>query len=188
MKIIFALLICGLLSFSLHAYPRTQENHFMYEKTPEITRELTSNFYRKAVAQLPIVCVDIFLVNPITKEFFLIFRNKKPVQGIFWVPGGRIYKGESFFECAQRKCNDEIGIKITPQAIVNVYSTVFPDSSWDCPTHTINIVVLAYCDQESILPKLDHFHSGYKWVSIYQAIEDPYIEAIRLDTLMLMQK
>ena len=52
-------------------------------------------------------CCDIILVryNPETKrkECLLVERASEPVKGVWWWPGGRILKGETFFDAASRK-------------------------------------------------------------------------------------
>jgi ADP-ribose pyrophosphatase YjhB (NUDIX family) len=88
-----------------------------------------------------------------------------------------MYKGESFFECAKRKCFDEAGIDIEPKEILDVYSTTFVNSAWQTSTHTVNIAIFATCNKKS--HKLDELHSDHKWISIYSASENVYVESIR---------
>lgn len=138
---------------------------------------LESDFYARAVASLPIVCIDVVVYNPETKCYLLILRENPPSQDTWWVPGGRIYKGESFFHAAVGKCKQELGIVVEPKKILGVYSTIFPDSVWECPTHSVNVAIFAvYSDNQNI--NLDDDHMDYKWQPIALPHDNPYVEAV----------
>ena len=51
----------------------------------------------------PVYCV-IVRVNRVTdrRECILVERKEEPVKGKWWFPGGRMYKGESFFKVRVR--------------------------------------------------------------------------------------
>ncbi len=157
-----------------------QQNHMVFfdsQKTAiEHTEYIDKQLYAQCVHTLPICCVDIFVYNPITRCYFLVLRNIPPAQNIYFFPGGRLYKGESFFECAQRKCREEAGLHIKPLRIIDVYNTMYPDGSWDCQTHTVNIAIFSVCidDQASI----DNNHGDYKWQSIDEIPEHSYLKDI----------
>ena len=164
-----------LLSLStLHASP---ENHILYCKEKEIERigTIDPNLYREAIKQLPICCVDIFLFNPFQNAYLMVLRGNAPQKGEWWFPGGRLFKGESFFECAMRKCQTEVGVEIIPLAQLGTYSTLFPDSAWGCQTHTINTIVLAQTKSPDENPATDPDHEDWKWQPLEMPPEDPYL-------------
>lgn len=146
-----------LLISSLHA----DVLHYDYGSSGEVKGLVPSEIYRQAVDQLPICCVDVLLVNRDTQSYLLIKRDNPPAKGVEWYPGGRLYKGESFFQCATRKVLEETNLHITPLEVLGVYSTVFPDSAWGCSTHTINIAVFA--EYVSGDPSVDALHADYTW-------------------------
>lgn len=172
-----------LLSISFLDGIDQEENHFSYGECPKNTQLLDKEFYRQAVAELPIVCVDIFLVDQKTNCYLLALRKNRPAQGIFWIPGGRILKGESFFEAAQRKCKEELGITITAKKVLGIYNLFFPDSEWGTATHTPSIVVLATCELDKKAVSLNDSHTSYKWVSIFEPSTIDYIEKVRHEAL-----
>lgn len=143
----------------------SSERHIMYCDHPEVVGLLEASTYKSAVQQLPIACVDIFLYNSLLKAYLLVYRKNAPAKEMWWMPGGRIYKGESFFEAAQRKCWDEVKVKVIPLAQLGTYSTIFPDSEWGCQTHTINTVVLAILSSENH-PEVNLDHADYEWRSL----------------------
>lgn len=163
-------------------------------------RRLPKEFYGAAVEMLPIVCVDVILCRPRRsaygtdstdeKEVLLFYRRDAPAKGIWWWPGGRMFRGETFFTTALRKIRDETGQQdadITPIAVLQVWNTFFPDSSWDAQrqagregTHTVNIVV--FCELRSDLrdengstvahgAREQWAVEAHKWVSVREALE-----------------
>jgi colanic acid biosynthesis protein WcaH len=156
------------------------QNHMVF--CDNVAKATSARNYAQVVQDLPICCVDIFVYNPNLKSYFLVLRKQKPVQGIWWYPGGRLFKGESFFECAQRKCKQEAGLDIEPVIVLDSYSTIFPDSEWNCQTHTINIAVFALCVQNE-LPDLDGNHEQWQWQPIDKWPEHPYLHDIYLRVL-----
>lgn len=140
-------------------------NHFVFCDLIKSQALCPKSDYAQAVNYLPICCVDIFVFTQKTHQYFMVLRKQKPAQGEWWYPGGRLFKGESFFECAVRKCRDEVGLQVKPLAELGVYSTVFPDSEWNCQAHTVNIAVLAFLEENSFI-QLDHDHEQGQWCDL----------------------
>jgi ADP-ribose pyrophosphatase YjhB (NUDIX family) len=151
---------------------------------------LPSDFYGDLVRDCIVCCCDILLVryNPQTgrKETLLVERATDPVKGVWWWPGGRILKGETFFAAATRKARQETGIAhVQPRQVLGIYNTFFPTSHWDTDsskgTQTVNAVVLVEITQQQAAEvQLDNTSEQYKWISLdpQQAIqnnEDPYV-------------
>lgn len=151
---------------------------------------LPSDFYGDLVRDCIVCCCDILLVrvNPQTgrKETLLVERATEPVKGVWWWPGGRILKGETFFAAAARKARQETGISnVQPRQVLGIYNTFFPTSHWDNDTskgtQTVNAVVLVEITQEAFAEvQLDNTSEQYKWISLdpeiaIQNSEDPYV-------------
>lgn len=66
--------------------------------------------YAEIIKDLPIICVDVIVCNPIGK-YLLLKRTNEPMKGRWWVVGGRVHKGETLKEAAIRKIKQEIGIE-----------------------------------------------------------------------------
>jgi 8-oxo-dGTP pyrophosphatase MutT (NUDIX family) len=104
-----------------------------------------------------------------------------------FVVGGRILKGETFFDAATRKAIQETGIaNVRPIQVLGIWNTFFPTSHWDTEeaqgTQTVNPVVLVEITGNGVDSevRLDHTSEQYKWISLDPdtAIhngEDPYI-------------
>src|SRR3990167_1224596 len=162
------------------------ENQMIYGEKQHIISYLDKDLYSNIVEQLPILCVDVLVYNYETRKFLLAERTCDPAKGLFWVIGGRLYKNESFFECAKRKCLEEVGLIIEPVCILDAYSLIFDKSAWNCPTHTPTIAILAFAKGSEI--RLEKSHTSYKWVPIEQSQEDAYLEDIRKKSQGLIDK
>ena len=66
---------------------------------PEYIR-LPFELYKQAVEKLPICCVDVMLQRKSDKKILLFYRRDKPANNIWWWPGGRMFRGETFYDCA----------------------------------------------------------------------------------------
>lgn len=150
------------------------------------TKLISKDIYKEVVKQLPITCVDIFVYNPQTQKYFTLIRTAAPAKGMRWIPGGRLLKGESFFEGAIRKCDEDAKLEVEPLHVLNVYSTHFPDSEWEDSTHTVNVVVLAVSDQEEI--SLHGPHASAQWLNINEKADNIYVEKIRQETINVIKE
>ncbi len=138
------------------------------DQVEKVNQRLERALYRQVVKNLIITCIDVFVYDPVNGRYLLVKRKQKPAQGMWWVPGGRHCKGESFFEAACRKCKEELSIDILPIACLNSYSTIFSDSEWNCQTHTINQVVFALSSSGSY-PVVDPNHDTWCWLDIHES-------------------
>lgn len=162
---------------------------FLYLKQEEIrsVSVIKKESYCDAVTQLPICCVDIFLFNPMDCTYFLVLRKDPPAKGIWWLPGGRLYKGESFFDCSQRKCKDEVGLEVTPIKTIGFAATLFPDSMWNTQTHTVNTLVLAIVNDQQ-KPSVDKTCETFQWIPINSAPQDQYVNHAYKKALKVIKK
>eukprot|EP00586_Coscinodiscus_wailesii_P012462 CAMPEP_0172508106 /NCGR_PEP_ID=MMETSP1066-20121228/209216_1 /TAXON_ID=671091 /ORGANISM="Coscinodiscus wailesii, Strain CCMP2513" /LENGTH=262 /DNA_ID=CAMNT_0013285935 /DNA_START=102 /DNA_END=893 /DNA_ORIENTATION=+ len=152
-------------------------------KTTSTQKFLPAAFYRQMVQDCVVTCVDILLLryNPATSqhETLLVFRADEPVKGVWWWPGGRMFKGETFFACAMRKLEQETGITAEgdgarPVQVLGVWNTFFPTSAWDDErgrgTQTVNPIVLVVLPEMSgggvQDVKLDKTSERHKWIKV----------------------
>ena len=155
--------------------------------TTKTATKMPDNFYGQLVKYCIIPCVDCLIVrvNKQTdkRECILVERGEEPAKGKWWLPGGRILKGETFFKAALRKCKTETGLVGTPVQILGIYNTFFDSSAWDDArskgTQTINSIVLIEVADGSEVT-LDDTSNRYRWISIDPATaeateEDKYI-------------
>jgi colanic acid biosynthesis protein WcaH len=142
--------------------------------TSSTQKFLPSELYAQMVRDCIICCVDCIIVraSPISglKECLLVERGTEPVKGTWWWPGGRMYKGETFFDGAVRKTREETGLGgARPIQILGFWNTFFPTSQWDSPeqrgTQTVQPIILVELTEGSEV-LLDDTSERYRWISL----------------------
>jgi len=132
---------------------------------------LDADFYAKMVHDCVICCLDCLVIRQNSMngklECLLVERGSEPVKGVWWLPGGRIYKGETFFDAAIRKVKEETGLIGKPIQVLGFYNTFFDTSHWDTATETgtqsVQPVVLVELKKGSEVV-LDTTSERFKWI------------------------
>lgn len=135
---------------------------------------LPGDVYAKLVRDTVVCCVDCLIVRRNEsgkKECLLVERSSEPVKGVWWLPGGRLLKGETFFAAARRKAQQETGLTdVTPIQVLGVWNTFFPTSHWDTDTEkgtqTVNPIVLVELNRAGADVVLDETSERWRWISL----------------------
>jgi colanic acid biosynthesis protein WcaH len=114
-------------------------------------RLIPTNLYNEIVKLMPIVSVEALII--INDKLLFLKRKNQPAKGQWWLPGGRIYKGESFEETLRREIKEETGLQVKSFKFINVYSRIFPER------HDITVAFLCKCEGKIVL---NSEHSEYK--------------------------
>jgi colanic acid biosynthesis protein WcaH len=117
--------------------------------------------YNKILKIMPLACIDIAIVSH--GSILLVKRKDPPAKGEWWVPGGRILKGETMKDCATRKAKEEIGIDCRVGPIIYTAETIFDDGPFGIPVHTINSCFLMYPKTIEFACHIDSHHEDYRW-------------------------
>ena len=72
---------------------------------------LSDEDYKKVMETMPVVCIDCVVRND-KGEYLLVKRKNEPLQGEYWVPGGRLLRNERLEQAVHRKMREEIGIEV----------------------------------------------------------------------------
>jgi len=106
--------------------------------------KLPSEEYRKVLEQMPILCVDGIIVNQ-EGRFLLVKRKNEPFRDEWWVPGGRVFKGETLEEAFKRKMREELGIEVKILMPVGYYEAQHEDGAWRVSggVHAVSVVFCA---------------------------------------------
>ncbi len=121
--------------------------------------------FAAVVRHAPLISIDLLVRSP-DGAVLLGQRLRRPAQGSWFVPGGRVRKGESVAAAFRRLCLDELGQEQAfEQAIFRgVYEHHYADNVFgdDFTTH---YVVLAY--ELVLAPVLTTLpceqHDAYRW-------------------------
>lgn len=133
---------------------------------------IPQKLYNQIIKNIPFVCIDLVVYRDVMKngvldhkEVLFIKRKDKPVQGCWWVVGGRMHMFEKFDDGAKRILQAETGIKeVKELASCGAASTIFDDSPANTPIHSINFVYKAKVKSRKVT--LDSHSSEYKWVRL----------------------
>jgi len=141
-----------------------------------MSHHIPQELYNQILREVPIACVDIAIVAG--GSILLVRRQDAPAAGQWWVPGGRVLKGEKMKETARRKAREEVGLDCHVGPIIHTAETIFEDGPHGIAVHSINSCFLLY----PVLPAaetrvcLDGHHGGFRWVGTVPRGLHPYVE------------
>jgi colanic acid biosynthesis protein WcaH len=138
-----------------------------------VPRFIPEKLYRTFLENMPVACVDVAVVDH--GSVLLVKRKDAPARGQWWVPGGRVWKGEMLRDTAARKARDEVGIECHIGPIIHTAETIFPDGPGGIAVHSINACFFAYPVSKRAAARLDKHHASHKWVRSIPAGLHPYV-------------
>lgn len=133
---------------------------------------IDQDLYLKIREVMPTTCVDLVVTNP-NNEYLLLHRKEEPAKGLWWIPGGRIHKNESWRDAAYRKSMEELGVCLDLVDFISLEESIFHNVGY----HTVNVTVhMRYNGIDEL--KIDSNHSRYRWEKyildgIHEAIVNP---------------
>ncbi|NDJ61013.1 MAG: NUDIX domain-containing protein, partial [Chloroflexi bacterium] len=134
---------------------------------------IPSELYLQILEHMPIACVDAAIIAG--GAALLIQRKNPPAQHAWWLPGGRVLKGELMHEAAARKAREEVGIACQVGPIIHTAETIFPDGPHGINVHTINSCFLLHPVDDRIDLRIDDHHIDHRWVSAVPDGLHPYV-------------
>ncbi len=136
---------------------------------------IPGDLYGLILANVPIACVDVVIIE--AGAVLLVRRQDPPAAGDWWVPGGRVLKGERMRDTARRKAREEVGLDCHVGPIIHTGETLFPDGPYGRPVHSINSCFLLWPVARLAADgvRLDGHHSEYRWVRTIPDGLHPYV-------------
>ncbi len=132
---------------------------------------IEKQLYEKIKKVIPVLCVDLVLHKG--SKVLLCFRENEPAKGLWWIPGGRVLKGETLADAVTRKGHEELGLSIEIERLVGIY-----DWFWDT-IHTPSVTYLVRCKDWRGL-NLDSQHSN---CALIDSLQDNIIPGMLLPLL-----
>lgn len=99
-------------------------------------------------------------------------RLNEPAKGMWFVPGGRIYKNETLKVAFERICTDELGIhrSLSTARLLGAFTHKYEPNVFVAPGITTHYVVLAYdLGIQEQMPEAAAQHSATRWVTKEEA-------------------
>lgn len=136
---------------------------------------LSTEDFLSVVRLAPLLAIDLILTAP-DGAVLVGRRRNRPARGSWFVPGGRIRKGESLDEAFRRIVTEELGdhagilAGISGQradaTLIGVYEHFYDDNFAGAEGIGTHYVVFGYrvMAGEAVLPQQQAQHSGYRWM------------------------
>ena len=137
--------------------------------------------FENVIKNTPLIAIDFCIYRD--KKILLGKRINSPAKNNFFVPGGRILKGESIKIASDRILKQELGYKLisdTRKTFLGVYEHFYDDNFLGNQDFKTHYIILAYLINIDYLIKIDRVidkdqHSEYLWQSINSKYESQYI-------------
>lgn len=114
-----------------------------------IGKHLTDDEYRTTYSLVPRLCVDLLIRG--RQGVLLTRRKQKPHVGTWHLPGGRVRRGETIEQAAQRIAVSELGVGVLTEHCLGFME--FLDDRGDLVTcHSVSVVLSCKVEQEDSTP------------------------------------
>jgi colanic acid biosynthesis protein WcaH len=135
----------------------------------QVSPQLSHEDFEFLVMNSPLAAVDICV--SVDQTLLLGKRNREPLRGRWFTPGGCVRKGERWQDTAARVALSELGLHINPAELVSMGSwDQFYDHSVcgeEVFTHYVNRAhALFLSDYPDIIS--DEQHSEFRWVTLQE--------------------
>jgi len=115
--------------------------------------------YKFIVQNVPIVCVDVIVRRE--GRVLLLRRRNEPLKGEWWIPGGRIDRGEKSTDAAIREVFEETGLRIERPRLYAVLEGFFDTCAQNCSCHSLSLIYEAESKSGDV--KIDKESSDFMW-------------------------
>ncbi len=142
---------------------------------------LTKQQFAQVINHTPLVSLDLLVENT-RGEFLLGLRNNRPARGCWFVPGGRIFKGESLAKAFERLTLTELGraIPLRQARHHGLYEHFYSDNVFadeqdyaDISTHYVVNAFQLTLPAGFDLPSQQH--SEWRWLTAQQILLDEQV-------------
>ena len=135
--------------------------------------------FATVVANTPLVAIDLIIKNNLD-QVLLGQRLNRLAKGFWFVPGGRIFKGEPIATAFGRLALGELGQELSFEnaALLGNYEHFYKDSLFEDKAISTHYVCLAYLvglTRELKSLPLHVQHSDYKWFDVRALLNDPEV-------------
>lgn len=147
---------------------------------PESVNWVSEKDWKTIVSNVPIMSVDLVVLTP--NGVVLGRRKNEPAKGRWFVPGGRVRKGELLSEAVHRIAQEELGASIELRERLGVYEHLYETA--DIPEsggkHYVPVGFVVWTDETAFEADEQHRDLG-----VFSATELPtlheYVEAYLVD-------
>lgn len=133
------------------------------------------------VSRMPQASVELVVERD--GEYLLGRRVQAPAEGVWFWPGSRLYKGETFDAAVDRVASEELGISVDVCCQLGAYEHFWDEDVFDDveEKHTVNVVYHVHPSDPDAEPTGDDQHDGWRWVTGEESDRHPYVETYLAD-------
>jgi colanic acid biosynthesis protein WcaH len=132
-----------------------------------LIERLDGETFRTVVENTPLISIDLIVRNQ-SGKVLLGLRNNPPAKDYWFVPGGRILRGEHIDEAVERVSEEELGVRIGIKScgFAGIFEHIYKENIYGSSsgTHYIVIGLHAHVGTDS-----DHLpegqHRRFQWFS-----------------------
>ena len=138
---------------------------------------LSLKTFKTIIEHTPLVSIDLVVYNQ-KGQVLLGYRNNRPAQGYWFVPGGRIQKDESMSAAFRRLTLNELGTEfcLEQAEFIGPFEHFYTDnvSGDDFSTHYIALGYRLLIDG-ALLALAKEQHSQYTWMEVDELLNHPNV-------------
>lgn len=134
--------------------------------------------FGRIVANTPLVSIDLVLSDE-QGRILLGYRNNRPAQHTWFVPGGRIRKDERLEDAWRRIADVELGVTVPAPRLLGVFQHFYDDNALGLPgvtTHYVVIGCAAHLPAATSL-KHDQQHGELRWWTVPDLLSSAAVHA-----------
>jgi colanic acid biosynthesis protein WcaH len=160
--------VTDLSSFSSVAAAAQEAEQPKKAQLPSPAAMLDEGDFLNVIRLTPLVSIDLIVTDG-NRRVLLGQRRNRPAQDSWFVPGGRVRKGETLDTAFTRVVRDELGIASVQRSssrLFGVFEHYYDDNFAGVPDIATHYVALAYSITLSGSVPIGRFdqHSGYAWL------------------------
>jgi colanic acid biosynthesis protein WcaH len=160
--------VTDLSSFSSVAAVAQETEQPRKAQLPSPAAMLDEEDFLDVIRLTPLVSIDLIVTDG-NRRVLLGQRRNRPAQDSWFVPGGRVRKGETLDTAFTRVVRDELGIASVQRSssrLFGVFEHYYDDNFAGVPNIATHYVALAYSITLSGSVPIGRFdqHSGYTWL------------------------
>ena len=135
---------------------------------------LDAKTFRTVIENTPLVSIDLCLIC--NGQILLGKRRNEPLKGIWFTPGGRIHKNETWQDALLRIAEAELGlgcIAVEDFSLMGMWDHFYDNSALDQNTSTHYVNLPHYVEFKS-RPQitLDDQHAEFEWFDLSVVADD----------------
>lgn len=131
---------------------------------------LDSKNFKTIVENTPLVSIDLCIICD--SQILLGKRNNEPLRGIWFTPGGRILKNETWQDCLCRVASSELLLEVRDPndfRLMGVWDHFYENSAVDegISTHYVNLPHCIYMKKKPNF-QIDEQHEEMSWFDLQE--------------------